>query len=162
MPESDQKKVYDLVKSFDTGMLATFGGTNQLHVRPMAVAQLEESMRIWFMTSAQSLKAQDLEANPRAELIFQSGSAYVVLSGAAQLSRSPSKLDEVWKDIYKVWFPKGKADPDIALVSFDPNRAEYWDQTGAQKLKFLFESAKAFLTGEKARDNGEQHKKVAL
>ena len=163
MSETDRDKVFELVKHFDTGMLLTFGeNPAETHIRPMAVAQVEKTLQLWFLSGAQSLKVQDLERDPRAQVVFQTGSAFAVMTGAAIVNRDRAKLDELWKEPYKVWFPQGKEDPNLVLVSFTPNDAEYWDNSGTNKIKYLFEAARAYVKGVEAKTDPDQHKKVKL
>ena len=54
-------------------------------------------------------------------------------------------------------------DPHVALVAVDPIDAEYWDNRGMNKLEYLFESAKAYIKGEKpAVGDIDQHAKTNL
>ena len=58
---------------------------------------------------------------------------------------------------------KKKAIVAMALVSVTPQQGEYWDNAGLQKIKHLFEAAKAYATGHKPHvEEGEQHAKVTL
>ena len=43
-------------------------------------------------------------------------------------------MKAIWKEPYKVWFPKGPDDPEIVLVEVDLMEAEYWDNRGMNKL----------------------------
>ena len=90
-------------------------------------------------------------------------SIYLAISGHASLVVSRTKINEVWQEPYKVWFPEGKTDPNLALISVDLVEAEYWDNAGAEKVKYLFESAKAYLTGTTPKVvEGDQHGFVKL
>ena len=72
-------------------------------------------------------------------------------------------MEELWREPFKAWFPKGKDDPELALVSVTPQDGEYWDTEGLKKIKYLFEAAKAYATGTTPHiDEGEQHAKVKL
>jgi general stress protein 26 len=70
------------------------------------------------------------------------------LRGRAKLTQGAARIRELWKEPYKVWFPEGPDDPNIALVAFDPAEAEYWDNRGMNKLQYMFESARAYVKGE--------------
>jgi hypothetical protein len=63
----------------------------------------------------------------------------------------------------RAWFPKGKDDPNIALLAVHPEEGEYWDNEGFKKVMYLLETAKAYAKGERPHiEDGEQHAKVAL
>ena len=48
----------------------------------------------------------------------------------------------------KVYFPEGKDDPNLCLAVLHPEEVEYWDMTGPKGIRYLFEAAKALLSGE--------------
>ncbi len=39
------------------------------------------------------------------------------------------------------------------MLKFSAQHGEYWDNAGAQGLKFVFEAAKAYVKGERAQEN---------
>lgn len=71
---------------------------------------------------------------------------YLSVSGVAKIDRSRRRIEELWNDYFKLWFPHGKESGDIAFVHVVPLQGEYWDSTGIMNtLSFVFESAKARL-----------------
>ena len=56
-------------------------------------------------------------------------------------------IDELWTPVLKAWFPKGKDDPDVALLKVDVTKAEYWDAPSSTIVK-LVGFTKAVLTGK--------------
>ncbi len=85
------------------------------------------------------------------------------MSGRGTLVRDQAKINEVWKEPFKVWFPGGKTDPEIALIAVTLDEAEFWDNQGMNKVQYVFESAKAYLTGTTPEtDEGDQHAFVKL
>jgi general stress protein 26 len=72
-------------------------------------------------------------------------------------------IKELWKEPYKVWFPRGSEDPEITLISVNPVGAEYWDNRGMNKLEYLFEAAKAYVKGKQPDVREvDQHAKASL
>ncbi len=63
------------------------------------------------------------------------------------LSRTEPSLDEIWNEAWKVWFPGGKADPNLLLLRVDGDRGEYWDNSGLSGIKYFIEAGKAYLSG---------------
>jgi general stress protein 26 len=145
----DQREhVLKLLKQFSSAMLVTHAGADQLRARPMAFAEIEDGGCAWFITSADTAKVHEIVSDTRVHLVCQKEhSAYLSISGRASLEINPAKLEELWKEPFKIWFPKGKNDPDIALISVRLDEAEYWDNQGLNKVRYLFESAKAYVTG---------------
>jgi len=41
--------------------------------------------------------------------------------------RNRAKIDQHWKPFLQAWFPKGKDDPNLALLKVTVNEAQYWD-----------------------------------
>jgi hypothetical protein len=48
------------------------------------------------------------------------------------------------------------------LLGLHPRQIEFWDASGTKGLKYLFDSAKALLTGEPPKPAEGQHDKVRL
>jgi general stress protein 26 len=161
---SQIRKFHDLMAKFETAMLVTHTGAGELRGRPMAIAQVEENCRVWFFSSVESGKVHEIETDTHVGVICQRDrDVYLSLSGLATLHRDLAKVEELWKETYRVWFPGGKTDPNLALVAVEPNHGEYWDSEGMKKIKYLFEAAKAYTTGTTPHvEEGDQHGKVDL
>ena len=73
------------------------------------------------------------------------------------MSSDRKKLEELWSVPAKVWW-QGPDDPDVRLIKFIPQEAEYWDAPGnvMSNVKMVF----ALATGTHP-DPGD-HEKVAL
>lgn len=149
--KTEANKVYDILKGFSTAMFVTLGHGGRPSAKPMHVAQLDEKAHeVWFLTSQYGTLADELARDTVVLLVFQNDtSAYVSVSGRAHIVRDTAKVRELWKEPYKVWFPRGPEDPEITLVAVDLIEAEYWDNRGMNKLQYLFEAAKAYMQGHK-------------
>jgi general stress protein 26 len=156
---ADTKKLCDLIGKFRTAMLVTHAPGSQLRAVPMAVAQVEATGRVWFITARDSGKVHDLEGDGRVQLVFSDDrSNYLTIAGQGSLSTECAKINEVWTEAFKVWFPGGREDPSIALIAVDPERAEFWDNSGFHKLQYLWEAARAYIAGDKPHvREGELH-----
>jgi general stress protein 26 len=144
MRENKQEHLKELLESFDTAMLLTHHGEKE-HARPMAVAGLEGTNTLWFVTADASPKTEEISKDPRVSATFQSSRRYVAISGHAELVDDKTKLNELWKPSWKVWFPNGKDDPSIRLIRVTVNDAEFWDNAGTKGIRYVFEAAKALL-----------------
>lgn len=162
--ESNQTQhVRELMRSFSTAMLVTHGYEDTLHARPMAVAGIGESLELWFVSGEDSVKVQEIEHDTRAHVVCQKDhSAYLSMSGTATLVHDRARVEELWKEAFRVWFPKGKDDPNLVLIRFRPERAEYWDNTGFNKIAYLWDAAKAYVTGIQPEVRNDAHGVVAL
>jgi general stress protein 26 len=121
-----------LVREFDTVMMTTVGPDGHLHSRPMATQPPLNDSPLWFVTSLDSEKARDLEANPRINLGYYRGQdgAYVSVSGTARIERNPDRVRSLWKDSWSNWFPKGADDADLAILHVTPQQCTHWEPGG--------------------------------
>jgi len=157
-----QRHLYDLLKDFDTAMLVTRSQGGHMHARPMAVAELTPDADAYFVTGIDSPKVAEIEADPQVTLTFQSPKQYATLCGRVSVVRDRQLLDRLWKEAWKVWFPKGKDDPEISILKFDAEHGELWDNAGAKGMKYAFEAAKAYVKGERPKTDPDQHKRIDL
>jgi general stress protein 26 len=164
-PTEMRAKVYGILKGFSTAMFVTVGPGGRPESRPMHIAQIaDESGEIWFLTAKGGLLAAEVKEDEVVLLVFQNeNSAYLSLRGKARLVQDGDRIRSFWKEAYRVWFPGGPGDPEIALVAVDPIDAEYWDNRGSNKLEYLFEAAKAYVKGEKPDvGDADHHAKTSL
>lgn len=148
-----RKVLRDQLSHFSKVMLVTFGreGMHELHARPMAVARFDEDsplLTLWFVTHIESTKVAEVRSEHGAYVIGQDGSRFLSVSGSVDVVRDPARITEMWSKAFEVWFPKGPTDPNVTLLAFYPERAEVWDSTGLAGVRFMFEAAKALVTGE--------------
>jgi general stress protein 26 len=165
-PSSSEQSAHfiSLLKKFHTAMLVTHSDGHELHARPMAIAQVEDDGRLWFITSADTAKVHEIEIDSHVHLIAQDGdSAFLSLTGRATLVGDREIIARLWREPFRVWFPKGKDDPNIELIAVRPESGEFWDSTGANRCKYLWEATKAYITGTTPEaDDGDLHGTVRL
>jgi general stress protein 26 len=147
MGESTKKHLQELLQSFDTAMLITHHGEEE-HARPMAVAGVEGMNTLWFVTSLDTPKSEEIRRDPRVSATFQGDRRFVALSGRAELVTDRAKIEKLWKPTWRVWFPKGKNEPSLGLIRVTVTDAEFWDNAGTKGIRYAFEAAKALLTRE--------------
>ena len=100
-----------------------------MHARPMASVQKDFDGVLWFMSREHSLKIDEIEANPDVLLAYSHPGRqhYISINGKARIVRDRAKINELWTEADRVWFPKGPDDPELALLAVDIDQAEYWD-----------------------------------
>jgi general stress protein 26 len=156
-----RKNLYDVLNDFDVAMLVTHTA-DAIHARPMAIARMDDGIGVYLVTDINSLKIDEINVNPHALLNFQSTNKFASVRGVLTVLRDRQLIEKMWKDVWKVWFPDGKSDPNIALLKFTVHEGEYWDNAGLQGLKYVYDAAKAFLTGETPKADETQHAIVRL
>lgn len=153
-----------MLKQFHTAMLVTHSVDHEIHARPMAMAKVEEDGRLWFISGKDTAKIHEIEDDSHVHVIAQDGdSAFLTLTGRASLVEDRRKVGELWREPFRVWFPKGKDDPHIELIAVRPESGEFWDSTGTNRCKYFWEAAKAYMTGTTPdAHDGDLHGKVQL
>lgn len=160
--ENDLQKLREMVKDIDFCMLTTVDEGGDLHSRPMSSnGDIDADGDIWFFTKASSLKVSEIEKLPKVNVSFADpeNQRYISVSGAARLVRDRAKIDELWRPQFKMWFPEGKDDPEIALLRVSLEKAEYWDSPSST-IGYALSFVSSLVTG-KEPEFGE-NKKVDL
>lgn len=160
-PDQDLEKLVALIKDIKTAMFTTAEIDGTLRSRPMRTQQVKPDGTLWFFTWEDSGKTHEIKHDRHVNVSYMSDAdnTYVSVSGKARVVKDQAKIDELWHEPLKAWFPNGKDDPNIALIKVTIHQAEYWD-TPSSTLVHLYGMAKAMITGE-AADPGE-NKKINL
>lgn len=153
-------RVWEMMADIRICMLVTREGQT-LRGRPMDAHASREEGCVWFLTDRRGHKDDELERDPQAALIFSKpgDNDYLSVSGEAEVSNDRTKIDELWTDMNKAFWPEGKTDPNIRVVRFLPEQAEYWDGPSTS-VGTVLKMAAARLTG-RPTDLGE-NRKVSL
>jgi general stress protein 26 len=160
VPTDDLKKFRDLIKDIDFCMLTTIDERGDLHSRPMSSnGEIDDNADLWFFTGASSHKVSEINDTPRVNVSFADpqNQNYISITGRARLVRDRKKIEELWKPQFQMWFPKGKDDPNVALLRVTAEKAEYWDSPSST-ISFALNFVSALVTGEEP-DSGE-HKQL--
>lgn len=142
----DIKKIGELMKGIKFAMLTTVEENGALHSRPMTTQEVEFDGDLWFFTRADAPKVWESGHHHQVSVSFANTekSTFVAASGPATLVRDRSKIEELWKSPYKIFFPQGLEDPELALLKVEVERAEYWDSSPTAVGRVI-DFAKAFL-----------------
>jgi len=159
MNQQELDVLKDKIKDIQFAMLTTLEPDNEFHTRPMATHEMDADGTLWFFTYDDSAKVYEVERDKKVGLSYADpgSETYVAASGTAEVVRDQNKINELWSDFLKAWFPNGKEDPRIALLKVTLSHAEYWDRPGGKMVK-LFQVAKAYVTGEP--DQGGRNEKL--
>lgn len=138
-----------LVEDIDIAMFTTVGPGGYLVSRPLSTqAARFDGERVWFFVDSTSQKCAEIGRNRKVNVAYasQDRNTYVSLAGDARVTRDRARIDEFWNDALEAFFPRGKDDPDLALIEVTPRTAEYWDGPGSLVGKALTFAA-ALITG---------------
>lgn len=144
--EDALETIASIVKDVKFAMLTTTTAEGHLHARPMTTQEKEYDGDLWFIGAKDSEAVADMRARPQVNVSFSNPSkgSYLSITGTAELPTDPDKLDELWSDMYKIYFEGGKQDPNIQLIKISSHSAEFWEGDG--KIRTLFEMAKGLVT----------------
>jgi len=158
----DMQRFLDLLKKFDTAMLVSHTPEGEARARPMAIAGVEENGGIWFVSRRADPKVAEIVADERVLVVMQGSSAYLSVTGHAEVIQDRERVQSLWSPSWKIWF-KDKQDPNLMLIHVRPVEAEFWDQGGFEGVKYLVRAAAAFVSGRQlagSEHDPKQHAKL--
>jgi len=156
--EKQQEKVREIVHDTKLAMLTTVAPDGRLVSKPMATQDTDFDGTVWFISERHSDKARNVTANPRVNVSYSGSSAWLSLSGTAEVVDDPDRLREYWSTFTDAWLEGGPDNPENVLIKVTGESAEYWDTPGS-KVTQVTNLVKAKVTGE--RYEGD-HEKVDL
>lgn len=151
---AQHEHLHQLLQEFSTVMLGTFersGDESSFIARPMHVARLEADCSMTFLSAIGTDKVDEALRTHAAQVIGQSKTRFFTMRGQVSVSRDRGRVRELWSGMNEIWFD-GPDDPRIVLIDFYPEEAELWDASGVNGLRFLFQAAKALVSGKPPTD----------
>jgi general stress protein 26 len=163
--KSELEKFYSLVDQIEIAMMTTRRPDGHLESRAMANQKRAAGADLWFVTSVDTAKVRDIEADPHVNVSYYKDRTreWISVSGLARISHSRQKIHELYAPDWKAWFPdEGDPrhgtpdDPRLTLIAVDIHAAVFLEVNKPQPV-VLFEVAKGWLTGQMP-DIGEMHR----
>ena len=157
--------LYNLIDGIETAMLTTHALDGSLVSRPLQTQKRTDGMDLWFMTSTETHKVDELRANPEVNVAyFKDGSKeWVSVSGRARLTQDRDRIHQLYKPDWKAWLEDqggarngGPDDPRIALVDVDPHTVVYM-KAEQPRLVGMFKVMRAMATGEPPKVGSVRH-----
>jgi general stress protein 26 len=154
------EKLKGMLEDIDFAMLTTVAG-GKFRSRPMSTQEMDENGDLWFFTSDDTHKVEEIEADDRVLVAYSQPdeNTYVSVFGRAKLVKDRAKIEELWNPVHKAWFPEGLDDPHLSLLKVSVEEAEYWDSPNS-KLVQIAGFVKALVTGQEAE--GGEYGKINL
>jgi general stress protein 26 len=136
-----ESKFWMALKS-DMTMMVGLVGVEESHTRPMTAQLRGNEGPIWFFTSQDNTLVQNLRNDSRVIATFTSKDhdLFASVHGRLSLDNDPEVIDELWSPFVAAWYEGGRDDPNLALIRFDADRAEIWQNESGlfAGLKTLF------------------------
>src|SRR6476619_2427228 len=154
------EKLKEMLEGIDFAMLTTLSG-GRMRSRPMSTQKFEFNGDLWFFTSDNTHKVDEINQDPHVSLAYcqPDDNRYVSVYGTASVVKDRAKIEELWNPILKAWFPKGLEDPTLCLLKVEVSEAEYWDASSSTLVQ-IAGFLKALVTGQEA-DYGD-HGKISM
>jgi general stress protein 26 len=154
-PAKKIEELYSLVEGIDIAMLTTRNFDGTLVSRPMATQEKRPGVDFWFVTSTETHKVDELQAQPDVNLAYYNNTSreWVSVSGTARLVSDRDLIRTLYKPDWKAWFGDeggirngGPNDPRLVLVEVEAHEATYLKSNEPRAVQ-LFKVAKARVTG---------------
>lgn len=148
-----------LIDDIPIAMLATVEADGTLASRPMTALEMDANGALWFFTDLRSSKVEHLRV---ANLSFSDRphGTYVSLSGRGEIDTDRARIERLWTSFALPWFPDGPDSPNLALLKFIPDTADYWDAPNSRMVRTL--GVIAAIVAKRPLGMGEQGSLSAL
>lgn len=159
------EKLHELSDDIEIAMMTTRRADGHLVSRAMATQKRAEGADLWFVTSADACKLDELEEEPHVNLAYYKDRAreWVSVSGMARVSQDRSIIHALYARHWKAWFPEEgdprhgtPDDPRMVLIGVDIHSAVFFEVNKPQP-RVLFELARGMVTGREP-DVGTVHR----
>lgn len=127
-PDKLEEKFWLALKDDMTVMLG-LNGVEDNHARPMTAQFEGRSGPIWFFSSKDAAIVQNITPGQPAAFTFASKGhrLFATVHGTLRIDNDRAVIDRLWNPFVAAWFGEGKDDPKLALLRFDTERAEIWE-----------------------------------
>jgi len=141
-----------LIDEIEIAMLTTVTESNSLRSRPMITARHEFDGDLWFFTMLDDPKVAEIKSHPQVNVTYASpnNDRYVSLTGSAEVVTDRKRIETLWNEDARDWFPDGAEQQNLALLRIDVAEAEYWDHKAGR----LGGVVKSLFKGD---ENGGKH-----
>ncbi len=147
---------YRMVEDIEVAMMTTRRADGHLRSRAMATQKRASGADLWFVTSTESTKLDEIEHDPHVNLSYYNNSSreWISVSGVAVMSRDRAKIAELYAPDWKMWFgaegdPRygTPEDPRMVLIGVTIHGAEFLE-VNKPKPVVMYELVKGWITGK--------------
>ncbi|MFT4211364.1 MAG: pyridoxamine 5'-phosphate oxidase family protein [Microbacterium sp.] len=151
----------ELVEDIDFTMLTTVDADGRLVSRPMSTRRMDEHGDIWFFTSDDTEKVDEIVENRDVGLAYcdAKGMRYVSVAGTATVVHDDALMAELYTPSLDVWFEDGLDTPGVALLKVTPQVTEFW-APGKGRIAMAAGMLKALVTRDTPDDDIVEHARI--
>lgn len=164
-PAKKIEELYSLVEGIDIAMMTSRSFDGTLISRPMATQEKRPGVDFWFVTSTETHKVDEIQAQPEVNLAYYNNKSreWVSVSGTARIVTDRDLIRTLYKPDWKAWFGDeggvrngGPNDPRLALIEVEAHAATYLKSNQPRAVQ-LFKVAKAMITGNAPKIGDMRH-----
>jgi len=146
----DVSKLLDKIKGVKCTILTTLDARNRLCGRPVYTCESGSDESLWFFSEKDTQTITEIRHNAQVGLGYSDPdkTTYVTIAGKAEVVDDRRKIEQLWHEDFRGFFPEGADDPNIALIKVTIENGEYWETPGNVLVR-AFAYAKSISTGEK-------------
>lgn len=126
MPDKQafEKKFWKSIRADMTVMLSVAG----VDARPMTAQFDGERKTLYFFTAKDTEIAQKVTRARKATLVYaaKKHDLFATVHGTLRIDNDRETIDRLWNRFVAAWFEKGKDDPKLCLLRFEPADAQIW------------------------------------
>ena len=151
-----EAKFWKSIRSDMTVMVSVAG----IDSRPMTAQFDGDRTTIYFFTASDTELAGKLARARKATLVYaaKKHDLFATVHGTLRIDGDRSTIDRLWNRFVAAWFEKGKDDPKLRLLRFEPADAQIWLDASS-----LVAGVKMFLgLGDPKQDYKDSVAKVPL
>jgi general stress protein 26 len=118
----------------DMTMMLGLDGVEDGHARPMTAQVEQDHSPIWFFTAKDTDLVRNLSRGHHRAIATSASKGhdlFATVHGNLQVDNDRAVIDRLWNPYVAAWFERGKDDPKLALLRFDAERAEIWQDASS-------------------------------
>lgn len=154
------EKLYELIDDIQTALLVTRRADGSLVSRPMATQKRAPGADLWFVTSNDTDKMEEIARDHQVNLSYYKDRTreWVSIAGTAELTSDLAKIRELYEPDWKAWFGADgldgdtragtPEDPRIVLIGVRVTSARFMTVDKPRPV-VLFELVKGMVTGKR-------------
>lgn len=119
-----EKRFWKSIRSDMTVMVGLDGSD----ARPMTAQFDGDNKVIYFFTARDTELPPKLKRARKANLVYaaKGHDLFATVQGTLRIDNDRATIDRLWNRFVAAWFEKGKEDPKLTLLRFEPGEAEIW------------------------------------
>jgi general stress protein 26 len=154
--EEALRNLYDMIDDLQIAMFTTRRADGHLVSRAMATQERAPGADLWFVTSSETDKLDELEEDPHVNLAYYKDRTreWISVSGTAEISRDRATIHRLFGESWRAWFTEEgdprhgtPDDPRIVLIGVHVHSAVYFESKKPQPV-VLYEMAKGWFSGK--------------